>query len=45
MDADLYAVLIAAVVATTLVAPFLLARVIPHARRSERHERPIVSRA
>ena len=40
VDADLYAVLIAAVVATTLVAPVMLGWAIPHARRSERHEQP-----
>ena len=40
VDADLYAVLIAAVVATTLVAPVMLGWAIPHARRSERHAQP-----
>ena len=40
VDADLYAVLIAAVVATTLVAPVMLGWAIPHARRSERHGQP-----
>jgi Kef-type K+ transport system membrane component KefB len=40
VDADLYAVLIAAVVATTFVAPVMLGWAIPHARRSERHEQP-----
>jgi Kef-type K+ transport system membrane component KefB len=40
VDADLYAVLIAAVVATTLAAPVMLAWAIPHAHRSERHDHP-----
>jgi Kef-type K+ transport system membrane component KefB len=43
VDSDLYAVLIAAVVATTLAAPVLLGWAIPHARRSERHDRPGVA--
>jgi Kef-type K+ transport system membrane component KefB len=40
IESDLYAAVIAAVVATTLVAPVLLGWAIPRARRSERHERP-----
>jgi Kef-type K+ transport system membrane component KefB len=40
IDTDLYAVVLAAVVATTLAAPLMLAWTIPRARRSERHERP-----
>jgi Kef-type K+ transport system membrane component KefB len=40
IDSDLYAVVIAAVVATTLLAPLMLAWAIPHARPSERHECP-----
>ena len=38
IDGDIYAVVLAAVVATTLVAPVMLQWAIPRARRSERHQ-------